>query len=352
MKLSPYILAAVGLALASSGAQAVNVYANPGANLDFIDADTITDNFLHVNYNPLATSVYTERSDGFGVNAADGLLKNGEILNFSDQGIINLSSLTYVDGMGNLQTLSGLSGDSTEGITTSWTLQLRYNISGYATAGFTGYETFNSLGASTGTTTTSTINIGPGGIPVGTRFLANEGLVPVFQTGMFDYYLVDPSNVVPDLATGDKVLELDLTNYVFSIPNLELDGKADYSGAWFTGLSAAKQAAVKNFFSFANPVGGLSRFYDIWEAGVNNVSWQMNTNVTPNLIPRSAGNHNLPGGSNPACAAGTFCRSTTLNLDFQFNPTAVTVPEPGALSLMGVGLIGAFFSRRNSRKTS
>lgn len=347
MKFQHKILASAAIfALSASWASADQFFLDPGVDLDgsssaLQDPDTQTGLLSFMNFNPNATSVYTERASGTGLNNdTDGLLKNGETLDFVDIGSVNVGSFNDLFGT------TDKFATSFEGFNDNWQLRVDYAIGGSAT--YSG-ATLNMRNISNGQT-----------------FAANTGLSPTFNNlGTFNVYLVDigvPD--VPDLgessiplpSLGTKVLQMNVNGSATQLApgNLELSGEVDYGWLATSGYSAATQSAIESFFKLAN---GTS-FYDSW-ANNKPVTWEVQTNVEPNLIPRNnvapngttanRGKSNVkPGLGVVDCAAGTFCRTTSLNMDVEF---AAPVPEPEVTLMIGLGMLGLGFGAATRRKS-
>jgi hypothetical protein len=296
-----------------------------------------------VNFNANATSIYIQP---VATTATPGFLTNGDILTFRDkiQTPIVISSLNSAGGP-----LSPFV-DSLEGFNTTWQLKVDYDIQGTATVAVpAGDQPINM------TTTLPLL----GGVPDGTVFpTPNTGLVPSFTpiTSIISLYINNPVGAVPDLVSGQKILEMKLISGGFLIGNLELTGQVDYSWLAGSGYTAAQMTAIKNFFTFASD--GKS-FYDLWAldpsaAHIFAPTWQVNTNVEPNLIPRqdTLGSNTKPGltpGACPDTTPDSFCRTTSLNVDIAFQRA---VPEPDTILMLGIGMMGLGFSiaKRHSKK--
>lgn len=332
MKFQHKILASAAIfALSASWASAHQFFLDPGVDLDgsssaLQDPDTQTGLFTFMNFKPNATSVYTERASGTGLNNdTDGLLKNGETLDFVDIGSVNIGSFNDVFGT------TDKFATSFEGFNDNWQLRIDYAIGGSAT--YSG----------------ATLNMR--NITNGQTFAANAGLFPTFNNqGKFNVYLVDiGSDDVPNLGTptnpGTKLLQMNVNGSASQLApgNLELSGEVDYTWLASSGYNAATKSAIENFFKLAN---GTS-FYQSW-ANNKPVTWEVQTNIEPNLIPRNnvapngttanRGKSNVkPGLSNVNCAAGTFCRTTSLNMNVDFS---APVPEPEVTLMIGLGMLG------------
>lgn len=331
MKFQSKLLATAALfAVSASCAYASTFYLNPGADLDsagaVTDADTKTGNFSFMNFNPNATSVYTQRSVASGYTAATGMLTNGDVIDFIDTGIVNVGS--FNDSFGTTDKFM----TSFEGFGDSWQLRVEYSVSGSSVV--------SGLAAPVDMTNVADHE----------TFALGTGLIPTFDSsGRFNIFISDiGADDVPELS-NQKVLQLNVNQNANITPgNLELAGTVDYSWLASSGYTAPQITAIENFFNLTD---GTS-FYESWANSIP-VTWQIQTNVEPNLIPRnnvapngSVGKSNVKDGLNPnvACAAGTFCRTTSLNMDVEF------VPEPEMILMLGLGMIGLGYVNKN-RKT-
>lgn len=325
MKLHPNLLATAMLfALGTSGTFASTFYINPGADLDTpganTDLDTNTGLFSFMNFNPNATSVYTQQVNN---TATAGYLSDGDILDFVDSGIVNVGS--FNDEIGTTDKFA----TSFEGFGDTWRLRVEYSVSGTAVVDI--------LGAPIDMTNVSNQQV----------FAPGTGLIPSFNgTGTFNVYIDDfGASDVPYLS-NQKVLQLNLSPYTAITPgNLELKGTVDYSWLASAMYTPDQTTAIENFFNLSN---GTS-FFENW-ANNNPVTWQIQTNVEPNLIPRNnvapngnVGKSNVKAGlnQNVSCAIGTFCRTTSLNMDVEF------VPEPEMMLMLGLGLLGLAAAKRH-----
>jgi hypothetical protein len=282
-----------------------------------------------VNFNPNATSVYTQP---VATTKTAGWLNNGDILNFSDNGSVPISSFNNV-----LTTLQGTTS-SMEGFGTTWGMRLDYTVNGNAT-----------VTAIAAPINMATVANGQVFVPVG------SGMVPTFTGGTFKFfveYLQPAANFwngflatpFPNVANGAQVLELNVAGGTVAIGNLTLDGEVDYTnaGAW--------TPQQKNFFTFADG----TTFYSQWLAGLA-PTWAVNTNVEPNLVPRTgnAGGANFPAKGAPGFCpndATHFCRSTLLNMDVGFEKATIPVPEPDMMLMMGAGIMGLGFATAKRRR--
>lgn len=332
MKFHNNFLATAALfALSASCTLASTFYLNPGANLDApgakTDTNTRTGELSFINLNPNATSIYTQIA---GQTATVGKLTDGDVLNIVDNGVVHIGSFN------NSTHTTDKFETSFEGFGDSWRLRVEYSVSGTAVV--------SGLGA---------------GVQIDMTNIANQesfsvgGIIPSFDnTGRFNIYIDDiGDNDVPELS-NQKVLQLNLDPYTALTPaNLELKGTVDYAWLAGSGYSAAQTSAIENFFRLTN---GTS-FYENW-ANNKPVTWKLQTNTEPNLIPRNnvapngnVGKSNVKSGLNQdvSCAINTFCRTTSLNMDIQFD-----VPEPELALMLGLGILGLGFTSAKRHKTT
>jgi hypothetical protein len=284
------------------------------------------------NLNPTATSVYTQQA-----GATQGLLLNGDILDFHDSGTNIINSFNNSLG----QTLGNNTG-SMEGYGTTWQLRVEYDVNGTATV--VGQP---AAGINMNTVTT------------GQAFSPATGLAPNFTGGTLKFYVdyIQPganfwngflSTPFPNVADGTEVLELAVAGGAPDIGVLKLNGTVDYTnaGAWTD--------AAKNFFAFAD---GTS-FYSLWDTA-QAPTWSINTSVSDNLIPRvgTVGSNHVVGAPAGPCPNDptSFCRSTQLNMSIAFETAdpVIDVPEPDMTLLMSVGImVFGFANAKHRRKPS
>lgn len=289
------------------------------------------------NLNPTATSVYTQQA-----GATQGLLYNGNILDFHDTGTNTVGTFNNSLGQTLSSSANSTSASSMEGYGTTWQLRVMYDV--FGTAMVVGQP---AAGTNMNTVTT------------GQAFSPATGLAPNFTGGTIKFYVdyIQPganfwngflSTPFPNVADGTEVLELAVAGGAPDIGVLKLNGTVDYTnaGAWTD--------AAKNFFAFAD---GTS-FYSLWVAG-QAPTWSINTSVSDNLIPRvgTTGSNHVVGAPAGPCPNDptSFCRSTQLNMSIAFETAdpVIDVPEPDMTLLMSVGImVFGFANAKHRRKPS
>jgi PEP-CTERM motif len=322
---SVMVLAACGFAGSASADFVVidtGVDMIPGVPNPPNDADNLTEPFAALGLFPDATSIYTGDDDG--------ILTPGEVLNFTDTGVVDISALVPLGG----------DVPAMEGYGLSWNMTATYSVGG--TAMFVGAAPID-----------TTL------LAEGALFDPGEGFIPTFTSGVVDIVFNDTFGLFGLAGGTTQVLQLDLVPPVTGVApgNILLSGILDYS--WYAPAGAPVVGTadwlVQNLFSFEN---GPS-FYDLAGVGGIDIDWRADFNADPNLIPYNIGGLGNVAGTGltaPACQegqptptpvpteggiavtaeGGELCRRTNLNMTIEF----AQVPVPGTLALMGLGLVG------------
>jgi PEP-CTERM putative exosortase interaction domain len=265
-------------------AQADPIYIDYGANND-LDANTTTDVFTQLGFGQLkATSIYTDSN-------ANGILEgNDAIYDTNIQSILQsyFATGTYnaKDGTPNAVSLDNTIQSGNASITALLPLVGFLN----SIEGFNTNWNMTLQYEMTGTYA---------GLLAGTPF--TSGYLNLFY------------NTDNNPGNEQLLLTMSINNSLLTVGNLNIFGTITYVGNGPNGNS--------NFFNFA-PIPGPSFSSLLGQ----NVSWLLDTNIDP-PIPTDATLANI--GNN------TYARQTQLDGSIRFS-----VPEPGTLSLLGLGLLG------------
>jgi hypothetical protein len=152
-----------------------------------------------------------------------------------------------------------------------------------------------------------------------------------FDTGYFNLYYDDLATAADE---NEQVLRVNVTGSALQLLNLDVYGLVSFD--WNSdNVNDCTTAFCQNFWNFQT--GSPSDWYSLVGTGVE-LTMALDTNVDP-PFPTLASLGVTTDGQN-----GYWVRQTTLDGSVQFS-----VPEPGTLALLGLGLMGLGFSARRKR---
>lgn len=152
-----------------------------------------------------------------------------------------------------------------------------------------------------------------------------------FDTGYFNLYYDDLATAANE---NEQVLRVNVTGSTLELLNLDVFGLVSFDWDGDT-VNDCTTAFCQNFWSFQT--GSPNDWYSLVGTGVE-LTMRLDTNVNP-PFPTLASLGVTTDGQN-----GYWVRQTTLDGSVRFS-----VPEPGTLALLGLGLMGLGFSARRKR---
>lgn len=325
------------LAAVFAGATLASGIASASALFTFNGGYGASSGFDVISSNVNATSTYTAASP---VSSIDQLIGQTNV------GLTDISTAGSVNSF--LVGTEALLTGSTGSFLTDYTLGFSYSLFGTASIvdGLaSGYQDGTLDNATTSTTALAGYGTKDGEIDGGVYLCGAastsglcglDAIVPTFTNGTVNITVRDINTNV-----STQVLQLKLVSATSNGQNVVLKTVVDYS--WYTDGTSA---LVENFANFVTPIDGETNWYELWKASTAidpiEIAFRTDFNIDPNLVPTTAGCANNPTGA----ASTTLCRTTNLNLT-----SVVTIPEPGSLALIGLGLLGLAGTRRKVSKS-